>query len=159
MGEHETQGRSLPGYRELPELGLYKDQVVELVNRAVAPFFPREAALTDTMVNNYVKLRVITPPVRKRYNRDQLAQLILVCLLKRVLSIAQLRRLLELVRSGGSTERGYARFCGALEAELTGKPSSGCPEEGREAALIGHAVRAFVCKLAFEELLEREEQC
>jgi DNA-binding transcriptional MerR regulator len=125
---------------------LYKDQVVELVNRAVAPFFPREAALTDTMVNNYVKLRVITPPVRKRYNRDQLAQLILVCLLKRVLSIAQLRRLLELARSGGSTERGYPllrRAGGGADGKAVprcpGGGPRGCAHRARGAGLCVQA--------------------
>ena len=144
--------RRLPRFRELPALALYKDQVVELVNQTLSPFFPREAALTDTMVNNYVKLRVITPPVRKRYAREQLAQLLLVCLLKRVLSIAQLRGLLELQRAGGSVERSYDRFCDTLEQSLTAMNWEE-EEENREAALTRRAVRAFVCKLAFEELL------
>lgn len=143
--------RRLPRFRELPALSLYKDQVVELVNRTLAPFFPREAALTDTMVNNYVKLRVIAPPVRKRYAREQLAQLLLVCLLKRVLSIAQLRSLLELQRAGGSVEHSYDRFCDTLEQSLTAMDWE--EEENREAALTRRAVRSFVCKLAFEEML------
>lgn len=151
-----SEKQSLPRFRELPDLELYKDQVVELVNRTLAPFFPREAALTDTMVNNYVKLRVIAPPVRKRYAREQLAQLMLVCLLKRVLSIAQLRQLLELQRSGGSVERAYDQFCGALEQALAGMDRSSPPVESLEAGLTRHAVRAFVCKLAFEELLAGE---
>ena len=151
-----AEGRSLPRYHQLPALELYKDQVLELVNRSLAPFFRDEAALTDTMVNNYVKLRVIAPPVRKRYSRDQLAQLMLVCLLKRVLSIAQLRQLLELQRAGGSVERSYDDFCDALEAELCRGDELRRAEESLEAGLTRHAVSAFACKLAFEQLLAQE---
>ena len=148
-------GVHMPRFRELPALELYKDQVVELVNQSLAPFFPGELALTDTMVNNYVKLRVITAPVRKRYSREQLAQLILVCLLKRVLSIAQLRQLLELQRAGGSVERAYDGFCALLEEELQQVWARREQEERREEGLTRRAVSAFACKLAFEDLLLR----
>lgn len=149
-------GVRLPRYRELPALSLYKDQVLELVNRTLEPFFRSEAALTDTMVNNYVKLRVIAPPVRKRYSREQLAQLMLVCLLKRVLSIAQLRELLELQRSGGDVEGAYDAFCQALEEALAQLEPHRRAEESRQAGLTRHAVSAFACKLAFEALLREE---
>lgn len=146
----------MPRYRELPALELYKDQVVELVNQNLSAFFPEEAALTDTMVNNYVKLRVIAPPVRKRYSREQLAQLMQVCLLKRVLSIAQLRQLLELQRSGGSVEGSYDSFCCMLEGALQDLLPQDHPEEQREEGLTRQAVSAFACKLAFEDLLSSE---
>lgn len=147
----------LPRYRELPALELYKDQVVELVNQGLAPFFPGEAALTDTMVNNYVKLRVIAPPVRKRYDRQQLAQLMQVCLLKRVLSIAQLRQLLELQRTGGTVEHSYDDFCALLEGTLRNLLPRGEQEERREEGLTRQAVSALACKLAFEDLLSRQD--
>lgn len=108
------------------------------------------------MVNNYVKLRVIAPPVRKRYSRDQLAQLVLVCLLKRVLSIAQLRQLLELQRSLGSVERSYDGFCEVLEQALGQVSAPRREEESPEAGLTRCAVNALACKLAFEQLLNQE---
>lgn len=145
----------VPRYRELPPLELYKDQVVELVNAELAPFFPSGEALTDTMVNNYVKLKVITPPVKKRYSRDQLAQLVLVCLLKRVLSIAQLRRLLELQRLSGSVEHSYDELCESLEREL--HVASGALSGEGEKGLVNHAASAFAHKMAFERLLAQEK--
>ena len=151
------EGFHMPRFRELPALELYKDQVVELVNHSLAPFFPTEPALTDTMVNNYVKLRVIAPPVRKRYSREQLSQLMLVCLLKRVLSIAQLRQLLELQRARGSVEHAYDQFCDVLEEELSHLRERGEQVETLEQGLSRRAVSAFVCKLAFEELLSGRE--
>ena len=46
------------------------------------------------MINNYVKLKVLPPPVKKRYTRDHLCQLILICLLKQVLSLPEIQRLI-----------------------------------------------------------------
>lgn len=147
--EHESNPAQvrLPRYRELPPLELYKDQVVELVNSILSPLLPGGEVLTDTMVNNYVKLKVIPPPKRKRYAREQLAQLLEVCLLKRVLSIAQLRQLLEQQRGGEGVACGYDALCSDLEAQL-GQVWNPVPRQ----APVVHAVGALVHKLAFEFL-------
>jgi DNA-binding transcriptional MerR regulator len=81
----------------------------------------------------------------------------LVCLLKRVLSIAQLRQLLELQRAGGSVEHAYDQFCDVLEEELSHLRERGEQVETLEQGLSRRAVSAFVCKLAFEELLSGRE--
>ena len=48
----------LPRWDELPELDLYMDQVVTLVERYLNPLMSqsKEKLLTKSMVNNYVKL-------------------------------------------------------------------------------------------------------
>ena len=147
-------GARMPRYQELPTLELYKDQIVELTNRYLSPFFPRGEALTDTMVNNYVKLKVIAPPVKKRYSREQLSQLMLVCLLKKVLSIAEVRQLLELQRQNGSAQAAYDELCEKLEQELElvccDAATRTAPPGG---SLMDHAVCSFVHKLAFERML------
>ena len=43
-----------------------------------------EKLLTPTMLNNYVKQKVVYPPKDKRYNEKHLAYLIVVCTLKQV---------------------------------------------------------------------------
>ena len=47
------------------------------------------------MINNYVKLRIVPAPVRKRYGRVQLAYLLVIGLLKQVLPIPDVKTLLE----------------------------------------------------------------
>ena len=47
-----------------------------------------EKQVTPAMINNYVKLKIIPPPVKKRYNREHLAQLVILCVLKQVLSVS-----------------------------------------------------------------------
>ena len=55
---------SLPRYRELPSVGLYLDQTVQLVNSCFRGFPGVE--LTPSMVSNYVKKGVISHPVKKK---------------------------------------------------------------------------------------------
>ena len=47
------------------------------------------------MINNYVKGEVITAPISKRYNREHLALIEEVCTLKQVLSIADVKQIID----------------------------------------------------------------
>ena len=63
----------LPEWDELPQIELYLDQVIALVTRYIGflVYDPAEdKLLTPSMVNNYVKLHLIPPPVRKKYGRN-----------------------------------------------------------------------------------------
>ncbi|MFQ7058586.1 MAG: DUF1836 domain-containing protein [Turicibacter sanguinis] len=42
------------------------------------------------MLNNYVKQKVVSPPLNRRYNEKHLAYLIVVCLLKQVYSLTEI---------------------------------------------------------------------
>lgn len=108
-----------PRYDRWPNIGLYRDQVMEELNQYLAPFFPiGDEPVTPAMVNNYVKLRLIAPPVKKRYNREQLAQLYCICLLKQVFSIAEIRALLEIQTRTYPFPVAYDYFCIELENAL-----------------------------------------
>lgn len=154
------QTSHLPRFEQLPTLELYKDQLVSLTNEYLANFYLTEKPVTDTMVNNYVKLKVLLPPVKKRYQREHLARLILICLLKKVLSIAEVRQLLE--RYGSSSiELAYNHFCDELECGLQtlAKGEEPVKQMGNASynPLIWHAVYSFVHKLWFEITLASEE--
>ena len=72
-----------PRYNELPSIALYKDQVILYIEETLKPLNlnPEEKLLTPTMLNNYVKQKVVSPPLNRRYNEKHLAYLIVVCLL------------------------------------------------------------------------------
>ena len=73
----------LPRYGDLPELELYMDQVISTVEKYLSALkVGDKSILTPSMVNNYVKNGVIPPPEKKRYTRDHLAQIIIICTLK-----------------------------------------------------------------------------
>lgn len=85
----------LPGWNDFPELPLYMDQVIYLMDQYLSPL-PREAeqkAVTPAMINNYVKLGMMPRPVKKRYTRAHLACLVMVCVLKQTVSAAEIKKL------------------------------------------------------------------
>ena len=89
-------GFKLPRFHELPDVGLYMDQVVSIIDKyfKVLDRDDDKPIITSSMINNYVKLGIIPPPVRKRYGADHLAYLIMICLLKQVLSMSEITQLI-----------------------------------------------------------------
>ncbi len=61
----------LPRWEELPDIDLYMDQVMTLMDRYLDLLLGRshEKIITPAMVNNYVKLNLIPAPHKKQYNR------------------------------------------------------------------------------------------
>jgi hypothetical protein len=53
-----------------------------------------EKLLTPSMVNNYVKLRLIPAPVRKKYGRRHIALLLMLCTFKQSVSMAAMSAML-----------------------------------------------------------------
>lgn len=102
----------LPEWQDLPQIDLYLDQVIALVNQFLGFFVydpAEEKLLTPSMVNNYVKSRLIPPPVRKKYGRKHIALLLMICTFKQSVSMAAMSNMLpgddeELIRQE------YARF-------------------------------------------------
>ena len=64
----------LPDWDSLPQLDLYMDQVILLLTRYLTPIDrdAEEKFVTASIINNYVRMRVIPPPVKKRYSRIHL---------------------------------------------------------------------------------------
>lgn len=100
--------RSLPQWEELPDLELYMDQVLSLVGR----YLPagEDRGLTASMVNNYVKQKVLPPPVSKRYGRRHLAALLMLCTLKSVMPISAVQRLFGSCGGAEGLESLYGDF-------------------------------------------------
>lgn len=108
--ERFLQEYRLPAWEELPRLELYMDQVVSLLKEYLAYLADQEENfITPMMINSYVKQKYIPPPVKKRYSRQHLACLIMFCIFKQTLSVADAAELLP--QGGGEeVERTYKRF-------------------------------------------------
>ena len=124
-------GFSLPRYRELPSVGLYLDQTVQLVNSCFRGFPGVE--LTPSMVSNYVKKGVISHPVKKKYTREQLASLIYIAVSKTVLSMENIDALFQMQRAHCTAEEAYNYFCNEMENCLPFV--FGCTREIRDLAV------------------------
>ena len=103
----------LPRYEELPDLEIYMDQVLQLLNRYVDPIIQND--MTKTMINNYVKKGVVSPPIKKKYTKEHLAHLIVVSFLKLVYSMDEITLLIAFQMHACDIERAYNYFCDELE--------------------------------------------
>lgn len=105
---------------EMPRIELYLDQVLVLVADELSFMcLPGEQILTGSMVNNYVKQRLLPAPKRRRYTRRHLAALLFVCAFKRVYSIAQISAIMSMIRDTDiDQETLYDDVCAAFERSL-----------------------------------------
>jgi hypothetical protein len=81
---------------DIPAIDLYVDQIINLVSTRLEQGSERyrDRLLTKTMINNYSKDRIIMPIKGKKYNKEQIIQMLCVYSLKNTLSISEIKRLL-----------------------------------------------------------------
>ncbi len=112
----------LPRWIELPDMELYMDQVISQLDKYLAPMQSdnSEHFVTASMVNNYVKQQLLPAPVKKRYSRLHMAHLVLICILKQVLTIPEVKILLNdnLTSKENETDVAcaYDAFCASQES-------------------------------------------
>ena len=121
---------SLPRYDQLPNVTLYRDQVI-----------------------NYVKVGLVPAPVKKQYGREQIARLIAICIFKQVLPIAAVQALFNIQRLSYDAPTAFDYVVDQLEAsirsafsvEQTPVPDT-AHQVTRESLLVRSAVSSFVSK-------------
>lgn len=127
-----------PRWEEFPDVELYADQVLSVIQRHVS-FFNSEIEMTFTsnMINNYVKQKIVKPPVNKRYDRVHLAYFMVVCIFKQFMTISELCRAIAVLMEKYTVKELYDVFCVELEGALkaTFDPESHkIPYSGNESA-------------------------
>lgn len=110
-----------------------------------------EPACTATMINNYVKLKVLAPSEKKKYSQAHMATLMLITMLKTILSMQEIRQILLQVQSQMPLSEAYDQFCQTLETLLhtVGEPM----EKPKSADLLTICAYAYVSKLGIQLLL------
>ena len=93
----------LPRWKEIPEIDLYIDQVVSLLENYLANYIANdnekgEHIITKTMINNYVKHGVVKSPVNKKYSREHIAYLFVIFVLKQIYSMEEIKKLITKTR-------------------------------------------------------------
>ncbi len=113
----QIRGFSLPRWERLPTLGLYMDQVVMLIEKELSPVlgFEGEAFITSSMINNYVKLGILSKPDKKKYSREHIACVLIITILKQSLAISDIRMGMDATLRGLSSESAYNKFCDHVE--------------------------------------------
>ncbi len=107
-------------WSRLPDIGLYMDQVLTLMDRQLV-FYRRndeDKLLTQPMINNYTKDGLLPRAVDKKYTQGHLALLSILCSLKPVLSISDLSALLKNTHINKSDCEVYDFFLRTQESAL-----------------------------------------
>ncbi len=158
----------LPTWEELPDLELYMDQVVALVGRYLALLAKDQAeepVLTPSAVNNYVRMKIMPAPVKKRYSRIHLAYLIAICFLKQSMPMVSIQKVFPMGLEDGQVQSLYTSFAqifgqttsqfSQIALTLSGnilqtRPASAFTENE---LILSCAVSATLYKLLTEQLL------
>ena len=94
---NDIKNAEIPMWTGLPMLELYMDQVIILLNsymRIIKDENGESETITKNMINNYVKMKVVPAPVKKKYSRTHIAYLIMVCIMKQIFSISMIKSML-----------------------------------------------------------------
>ena len=110
----------IPRWEQLPDIELYSDQVVNYLETRLEKFHldKSEKIITKAMINNYVKQGVLKPPIKKKYDRTHLAYLFVVCLMKQVYSINDIKIMVRLALGVAPIDLSYNEFCSVLEESI-----------------------------------------
>lgn len=107
----------LPHWDNLPNFDLYMDQVVALMTEYTGPLGLE--AVTPAMINNYVKNKVIVAPAKKKYQVMQIADILLLTLLKQSFSIQEIRSGIDRVTASEYPKQAYDRFIDLLNKKIS----------------------------------------
>ncbi len=107
----------LPQYSQIPDVGLYLNQVATYINRYLEPFCG--FTISESMISNYVKKKLVPNPIKKQYSRDLICYLLFIALCKNVSTLDDIQILITLQRENGhSVETAYSFFKNEFEAIL-----------------------------------------
>ena len=106
--EDSIRKLSLPEFQQIPDVGLFLEQVCKYINEHLLPL--PGFGLTTSMISNYVKKGLIANPVKKQYGREQIAYLFFIAVVKTVLSLEDLHLLIKLQQMTYPSQRAYDYF-------------------------------------------------
>ena len=109
---NEMTPDSMTEWERLPDIGLYMDQVLTLVERQLAVYRRDQSdrIVTAAMVNNYIKDGLVPRAESKKYSPAHLALLLMIGTLKQVLSIPDIKRMVSPCQDAQSAEQLYTHF-------------------------------------------------
>ncbi|MBR3837259.1 MAG: DUF1836 domain-containing protein [Clostridia bacterium] len=148
-----------PSWADFPDIELYMDQVISVLEKHLSPYF-EEKCITSTMINNYVKQKLIPPPQNKRYTRGQLARLFMICILKSFMQLSDIAALLDELCKPRSQEETYSLFSAELNEALLSVFGGAKPSQEAAAPVenaLHTALTAFAAILYARQSFRRAE--
>lgn len=159
--------------KDLPNIDLYMDQVTTFMDAKLTTTKRHEddKIMTKTMINNYAKNDLLPPPVKKKYSKEHMLELIFIYYFKNMLSIGDIQTLLRPIsdkyfqsKNGLNLDDIYKeiyknskRDLEDIEADLRKhfeKSKESFSEESEEDKQFLQ-LYTFVCSLAFEVYIKK----
>lgn len=152
----------LPRWEDLPEFDLYSDQVIQIINGYLNLFmYKNDYIITSSMINNYVKNKMMPKPVKKKYQRVHIAYLIAISMLKQVLTIEQVNAGIIYQSQISGLKGAYNLFCEAMEnalhntaLQMQGRYEEMEKEVDEDMQALSFASKAFAFKIVADKIVE-----
>ena len=149
-----------PRYADLPEIELYMDQVISVAEKHLGSLaVGGKSIVTPSMINNYVKNGIIPPPEKKRYTREHLAQIFIVCALKQTTEITDVAETMKKNINALGIERTFDMFAEMYEKTLSSlvgaaENLSGKTDDDLYRVAIDNAITASAARTVVEYALD-----
>ncbi len=111
--EKYLEDYKLPCWNDIPNIGLYMEQVIILLKEYLdylPPELKDEQIITAATINNYVRTKIMPEPVKKKYYRIHIAYLVMICTMKQILPIAVISRIIPMNIPEEDVEAIYNRY-------------------------------------------------
>lgn len=85
------------GLDAIPDLDLYMDQIISLINYSLEgnKRDPEDKLVTKTMINNYTKEGLLPPAKGKKYTMEHMLRLLIVLSMKNTLSLGDIKVVMQ----------------------------------------------------------------
>ena len=159
--DEEIEKFHIPRWEEIPQIDLYIDQVVSYLENYLSNYIEsgeekENKIITKTMINNYVKHGAIKSPINKKYNKEHIAYLFVIFILKQIYSIDEIKKLITLSIKTSPAEKAYNRFCSELEKAIkmtfTGDSYINNDNLSKEQYILRNVVQSFANKLYVQKI-------
>ncbi|MGX7108659.1 DUF1836 domain-containing protein [Facklamia miroungae] len=133
---------SCPRWEELPD-NVFSSQIVEYFNQHFHLIITQKEKLTQDMIRNYVKWKMIEAPQGRKYSKEQVAFIIVICIFKQVISIKDIVEGARLQNKLMDYSEAYNLFADQLEHSIQ--------------SVFGSAVKKSKNKIIFNQLIVMDD--
>lgn len=146
----------LPLWNEFPDFDLYMDQLVNLGNRYLENFI--DVKITASMINSYVKKGLMERPSKKKYTTTNVAELVVISLLKSIYPLETIRSGIKQSTKDVSIADSYNYFANLFNRtlssfSLTNSPQVDSFNENMIQLTEQFAIHAVIYKMIGEKLV------
>lgn len=149
----------IPRFRELPREGLYMEQVLDYLNEKFSPFVAETglSKITRSMINNYVKAKIVFPPKNKKYSNYSIASIIVIYIMKCCYSTKEIGDLIQIGITYSDIPRLYDNFCNSIETAIndvfSGDARIHVKSDRTDYYLLDAFAHSFACKIFVQNSL------